>query len=177
MDRATLIAHVAEFSALDLPLSRRAATAHTESALRRRLFGGLHTAHLLELCTTIAADGDRKQPLNLPGEAGGYSVYRIQFADGAAYVGMTSQPVFRRIARHLNGEGSTEVWRHFAGSLEYRLDVLASGLSERRAREREAREIRALPSPLNKMIPRQSRPAIDPARQVPVDRVSPARWR
>ena len=64
MDRATLIAHVAEFSALDLSLSRRAAPPHKEAALRRRLFGGLHTAHLLELCKTIAADGDRKQTLN-----------------------------------------------------------------------------------------------------------------
>ena len=155
MDRATLIAHVAEVSALVFPLTRKTGVApHENELLWLRLVGGLHTAHLLELCTTIAGGGKH---LSLPGEVGGWSVYRIQFSDGAAYVGMTGRPVLDRIAQHLDGSGSPAVGRHCVGHLEYRFDVLASGLSEQRARERERREIRALPCPLNTMIPRPSR--------------------
>ena len=177
MDRATLIAHVAEFSPLVLPLTRKSGVApHANELLWLRLIRGLHTAHLLDLCTTTAGDRNR---LSLPGEAaGGWSVYRIQFSDGAAYVGMTGGPVLDRIARHLDGSGSPAVGQHCVGRLEYRFDVLASGLSEQQAREREGREIRALPSPLNTMIPRPlrpPRPAIDPARQVSVEKIL-RRW-
>ena len=151
MDRATLIAEVAESSALCLPSSRRrAASSHEDEVLHLRLIRGLHTAHLRDLCAATN-NGDH---LKLPGEAGLWSVYRIQFSDRSAYVGMTGGPVLGRIARHMEGLGSPAVWAHCAGRLEYRFDVLASGLSEHQARERESWEIRALSAPLNKSIPR-----------------------
>ncbi|MDE2850431.1 MAG: hypothetical protein OXP74_07425 [Acidobacteriota bacterium] len=37
----------------------------------------------------------------LPGERGGWSVYRVVFADGAAYVGITKLEVADRLAQHL----------------------------------------------------------------------------
>ena len=36
----------------------------------------------------------------LPGESGGHSVYRLTFADGSAYVGMTGRDILNRIEEH-----------------------------------------------------------------------------
>ncbi|MDE2821938.1 MAG: GIY-YIG nuclease family protein [Chloroflexota bacterium] len=173
MDRATLIAHVAEFGT-GFPMTRNDHRASRGIDLyRRRLAAGLTTEHLHKLCASINR-GDWST-WSLPGEAGGWSVYRIQFADGAAYVGMTGFSVLSRIARHLGGDGSSAVRQHIKdGHDDYRFAVLASGLTEKQARERERHEIRALPRPLNMSIPRPPhppRPAIDPARQVPVERI------
>ena len=177
MDRATLIAHVVEFAKGAPGVPRK--DQHVNDRYRRRLAAGLTTEHLHKLCASITR-GDWST-WSLPGEAGGWSVYRIQFADGAAYVGMTGLPVLSRIARHLGGDGSSAVWQHIKdGHDDYRFAVLTSGLTEEQARERERHEIHGLSFPLNMSIPRPPRPlrplrplrpAIDPARQVPVDKI------
>jgi len=169
MDRATLIAHVVEF-ATGNPDPRGIG----DNRYRRRLAAGLTTEHLRKLCTSIDTARGAWSGWSLPGEAGGWSVYRIQFADSAAYVGMTGRPVIDRIAQHIDGSGSPAVRQHIEdGHNDYQFVVLASGLSEGQAREREAREIRALPCPLNASIPRprRQRRAIVPARQVPVEKI------
>lgn len=103
----------------------------------------------------------------LPGEVwGGWSVYRIAFADGAAYVGMTRRPVAERLAEHLALEhsldfdapplerrqairGSDAVLRRAAAGVRYRFRCLASGLDEWQARTLEDAAIRRLKRPLN----------------------------
>ena len=71
---------------------------------------------------------------NLPGESGGHSVYRLTFADGSAYVGMTGRDVFNRIKEHFgagergNGIGNLGI-RMRAALGAWRIEVLTSGLS------------------------------------------------
>lgn len=127
-----------------------------------------------KLATTSLPDADLERtarymaeaPPALPGECGGWSVYRIAFADGAAYVGITSGSVADRLAQHLGladsldfdapaiqgrrpGRGSAQVlWRAAAG-IRYRFRVLASGLDERQARDLEDAAVRRLRRPLN----------------------------
>ena len=95
----------------------------------------------------------------LPSETGtGWRVYRISFADGAAYVGITRQYIAKRVAEHLNcrfqgrvpnREGSAAVRQRVAAGVQCRVECLAAGLAEHEARDRESAEIRRLKRPLN----------------------------
>lgn len=95
----------------------------------------------------------------LPSETGtGWRVYRISFADGAAYVGITRQYIAKRVAEHLNcrfqgrvpnREGSAAVRQRVAAGVQCRVECLAAGLTEHEARDRESAEIRRLKRPLN----------------------------
>ena len=104
----------------------------------------------------------------LPGEErDGWSVYRIAFADGAAYVGTTGRPVAERLAEHLGLEHSLDldapplgrrqailsngaVLRRAAAGVRYRFRCLASGLDEWQAKTIEDAAIRRLKRPLNR---------------------------
>ena len=91
---------------------------------------------------------------NLPGESGGHSVYRLTFADGSAYVGMTGREVLNRIEEHFgagergNGIGNLGI-RERAALGPWRIEVLASGLSRDDAMALERLETARLPAALN----------------------------
>ena len=139
MVRATLVEHLTEF-------------ADGWRWPDRAILAGMDTATLRELCTTVRARAEWSG--RLPGELeGGWHVYRIRFADGAAYVGMTGRTVTERLTQHLNGDGSPRVRHRRPAGEAYRFDVLASGLTERVARRLERAEIAELARPLNLALP------------------------
>ena len=109
---------------------------------------GMDTATLRAMCGTIRANAAWSGCL--PGEVpAGWSVYRIRFADGAAYVGQTHHRVVWRLAQHLSGDGSPRVLQRRNAGVAYRIDVLASGLlTERVAQRIERAEIAKLAKPL-----------------------------
>lgn len=108
-----------------------------------------------------------------------HTVYRMDFADGSSYVGITSRPVEDRIQEHLgllyaahlpwgfvpglwsgqsreerlrDGRGHPEIMkRHAAEGYTWTWSVLASGLTHAEALDREAYEIARLPRPLNRL--------------------------
>ena len=103
-------------------------------------------------------------------EGGGYSVYRIAFTDGAAYVGITARPVIARIEEHFgatgpqgspdfsdmpisdrfrSGLGAMAIVERLNAGIGCTVDVLASGLDRSGAMHRETAEIAALEKPLN----------------------------
>ena len=145
-------------SALDTPHADRLAKA------RRR-------AHMPALDRETVAKLIAEAPPPLPGEreGEGWTVYRIVFADGAAYVGITSGSVAHRLAEHLGLDdafdfhappiqdrtpvrGSAQVLRRAAAGIRYRFRVLASGLDEWQARGFENIAIRRLKRPLNRTV-------------------------
>ena len=82
----------------------------------------------------------------------GYSIYRIRFKDGAAYVGI-SEDVVERIKQHFTSEkGSRAVYERFSAGEEFQFEVLSSGLTEDQAREDEKVLIKSLPHPLNEIL-------------------------
>ena len=90
----------------------------------------------------------------MPGESEGYSVYRLTFADGSAYVGMTGRDILDRIEEHFGaGERGDGIGSHAiqnrAALGAWRIEVLASGLSRDNARALERQEIARLPAALN----------------------------
>ena len=133
MARATLVDHLAEFSPYRPGLA---------------IMAGMHTAALRELCAAVR--DCREWSGLLPGEhRDGWSVYRIRFEDGAAYVGITGRTVTHRLGQHLRGDGAAGVRQRRRAGVAYRFDVLASGLTEREARRIELAEIARLRQPLN----------------------------
>ena len=180
MDRATLVEHVAEFGPSTL---ERSILAGIDTAVLRELCGNIHDSCERARLGILAGEqsGDRVidiraehddvsrrmglQPrqvaltspswaVRMAGEqAGNWHVYRIRFADGRAYVGMTSKAVAERVAQHLCGEGSPAVRQLRDAGVAYRIEVLASVRTERVARRIENREISKLPRPLNRAGP------------------------
>ncbi|MCY3929327.1 MAG: hypothetical protein OXG81_13755 [Acidobacteria bacterium] len=142
---------------LDAPAAERRAQA------RRQVDAtGLSAADRERVARLLAAGA----PL-LPGERGGWSVYRVVFADGAAYVGITSLPIAERLAQHLGLENSLDpaapalalrrairsngaILRRAQAGVRYRFRVLASGLDEWQAKTFEDAAIRRLKRPLNR---------------------------
>lgn len=110
---------------------------------------GMHTSVLREVCTSVR-DGRGWSGL-LPGETRGrFSVYRIQFEDGTAYVGMTGGTVVDRVSIHLfSNNGSPKVRAQYIAGVAFRFDVLASGLAGVHASRVELDEIGKLRRPLN----------------------------
>ena len=144
-------------AALDTPHADRLARA------RRRV------AHMPALDRETVAKLIAETPPPLPDEreGEGWTVYRIVFADGAAYVGITSGSVAHRLAEHLGVDdafdfhapaiqdrtpvrGSAQVLRRAAAGIAYRFRVLGSGLDEWQARALEDAAIRRLKRPLNR---------------------------
>lgn len=90
----------------------------------------------------------------LPGESGGHSVYRLTFADGSAYVGMTERGVLNRIQEHFGagerGDGIGNIAIQERATLgAWRIEVLATELSRGDAMAFERQEIARLPAALN----------------------------
>lgn len=95
----------------------------------------------------------------LPGEQpGGWSVYRINFADGSAYVGITCRLIAERLAEHLGCRylgkpppfrGNESVRRLAGEGVKYCAECLASGLEKAAADVIESREIGKLAKALN----------------------------
>jgi len=91
---------------------------------------------------------------HLPGESGGHSVYRLTFADGSGYVGMTGRDVLNRIEEHFgagergDGIGNLDI-RERAALGAWRIEVLDSGLSRDDAMARERQETARLSAALN----------------------------
>ena len=109
----------------------------------------------------------RWQPYRLlPNEIGGYSVYQITFANGATYVGSTGDHVLDCLERHfgadprtgqpappiitasIHGLGTFAIVSRAVAGIPWRVAVLASGLSERRAGERERAWLAGLNKPI-----------------------------
>jgi predicted GIY-YIG superfamily endonuclease len=90
----------------------------------------------------------------LPGESEPHSVYRLTFADGSAYAGMTGRDVLNRIEEHFgagergSGIGNLGI-RERAALGSWRIEVLASGLSRDDAMALERQETARLPAALN----------------------------
>ena len=138
MDRATLVDHVAEFAV-------------GRSRPGSQVLVGMDTASLRDLCTAIR----ERRPWSglLAGEVHPFSVYRIEFADGTAYVGQTGKYVVERVAQHVTGAGSAAVFKSCKAGVPYRFQVLASGLHGYHALQLERKEIMNLRRPLNVAIP------------------------
>ena len=103
----------------------------------------------------------------LPGESGRsdeYSVYRLSFECGRAYVGLTRRDVLVRVAEHVgcgrdpiatwrlelrNQQGHTGIQQELNHHGVAKIEVLASGLTLDEAELIEMREIALLDMPLN----------------------------
>ena len=133
------------------------------------------------VCAGLSAEQLRELELHyrLPGEAGqGHSVYRITFADGAQYVGITKRGVVDRLEQHLGADpwgqdtapppltayryalGTLAIVTRVAAGVRWTIEVIDSGLEEQEARQREKVEIARLTRPLNGSGP--VRPWSDP---------------
>lgn len=110
--------------------------------------------------------GGSDNPRLFPGETDGFSVYRIAFADGSAYLGITDCMVMDEVEYHFGA--TTEWWRtrrldarihheqgtrrvliRVAAGRPCRVECLASGLSSETARVRFLVENAALTKPLH----------------------------
>ena len=130
--------------------------------------------------TAMAFDGAH---WGLPGEKGKWGVYAVSFDDGCVYVEKISRMVLDRLEEHYgegergNGIGTLAIIQHRQAGIAYRFEVLASGLQEQEARDREAVEIHALTHPLNVMFASRA-PTIAPiSAYYPNRELSPATTR
>ena len=90
--------------------------------------------------------------MSLGQQKSGYSVYKISFKDGCAYVGK-SEDVVERIKQHFtSGEGSNAVYERFSAGEEFQFEVFVSGLAKDQAEEHEKALIKSLPHPLNEIL-------------------------
>ena len=74
----------------------------------------------------------RSRVTMLPNETFGYSIYRIAFGDGSAYIGRTNQWILDRISQHFGYNrswGTPCITRQVNAGIPYRFACLASGLS------------------------------------------------
>ena len=87
-----------------------------------------------------------------PNETFGYSIYRIAFDDGSAYIGRTNQWILDRLSQHFGYNrrwGTPRIMRQVNAGIPYRFACLVSGLSDLEAKVREKIEIHKLEKPLN----------------------------
>ena len=120
-------------------------------------------------CNETGIRGQRLPNASPPGARNsGWAVYRIDFDDGTAYVGITSKPVEDRIQEHLGllfkggwcrerprrerwllGWGTRCILCRHAKGIGWTWCVIADGLSRREAHARERVEIEACEIPLH----------------------------
>ena len=84
------------------------------------------------------------------GETGGYSVYLMRLSDGTAYVGITGGSIATRVESHMHE--TPAVRERFRDGCTAWVYCLASGLTERQARDRERIEVGKLDKPLNVLL-------------------------
>lgn len=156
-DRDTLIARILEVRpGHDCP--------HVLAALPTWTLERMSDPSLVDLGKDAAAYPDALREnlrvgasMDLPGETGGHSVYRLTFPDGA-YVGMTGQSIFRRIEQHFGVAGphgtdrmpgipidkrigTLRIVARLAAGMPCTAECLHSGLSRDEARALEAAAI------------------------------------
>lgn len=78
-----------------------------------------------------------------------YSIYKIEFKDGAEYVGKSKRLVERLLEHFDDGEGSKKVYKRLCAGQCFRVHVLSAGLKKERATAEEDMFIRSLSKPLN----------------------------
>ena len=81
------------------------------------------------------------------------TIYRIGFADGRAYVGVTSKEVAVRIRQHgqLHAAVNMELYRRLSTGQPYELTILAADVPVGKAYARELAFIHAEANPLNRL--------------------------
>ncbi len=81
------------------------------------------------------------------------TIYRIGFADGRAYVGVTSKEVAVRIRQHgqLHAAVNMELYRRLSAGQPYELTILAADVPAGKAYARELAFIHAEVDPLNRL--------------------------
>lgn len=80
----------------------------------------------------------------------GYSIYKIEFKDGAEYVGQSDRPLAERLLEHFDDEkGSRKVYKRLCAGQCFRVHVLSEGLTKDQATADEDMLIKGLPKPLN----------------------------
>ena len=81
------------------------------------------------------------------------TIYRIGFADGRAYVGVTSKKVAVRIRQHgqLHAAVNMELYRRLSAGQPYELTILAAGVPAGKAYACELAFIHAEANPLNRL--------------------------
>ena len=86
---------------------------------------------------------------------GSRTIYRIGFADGRAYVGVTSKEVAVRVRQHgqLYSAVNMELYKRLSAGLPYELTILAADVPAGKAYARELAFIHAEPAPLNRLSP------------------------
>ena len=112
---------------------------------------GLETEHLERIKHWYESQEERANLLH--GECAPWNVYLIQWEDGAGYVGMTGQPIMKRMEHHFRniylGIGNYDfVLRHERG-IGYRFHCLHTNLTKQRAEVLEIQEIRSRNNLLN----------------------------
>ena len=88
----------------------------------------------------------------------GWTVYRLDFSDGSAYVGRTKRSVLKRIAVHLLD--GANVQERIAAGLTMRVSLVATGLDDASAESVEHDAIVRLDKPINRQGARGSAPAV-----------------
>lgn len=87
-----------------------------------------------------------------------YSVYKITFEDGFAYVGMTKFPIEDRIRRHIVQPDNAELCCRLTKGYPYTTEILYESIpKEHIAYDIEGTEIRKLEKPINlsRLTPKQ----------------------
>ena len=112
---------------------------------------GLETEHLERIKHWYESQEERANLLH--GECAPWNVYLIQWEDGVGYVGMTGQPIMKRMEHHFKkihlGRGNYYfVLRHERG-IGYRFHCLHTNLTKQRAEVLEIQEIRSRNNLLN----------------------------
>ena len=81
------------------------------------------------------------------------TIYRIGFADGRAYVGVTSKEVSVRIRQHgqLHAAVNMELYKRLSAGQPYELTILAADVPAAKAYARELAFIHAEADPLNRL--------------------------
>ena len=121
----------------------------------RAVLQGLNTEHLERIHRGDDAEQPNRTafPFRLPGEALPCNVYLIEWEDGAGYVGMTSQSIIERMARHFEqihlGIASYEFLRRYEAGVGYRFQCLHTDLDRRTAEALEVQEIKNRTNLLN----------------------------
>lgn len=88
---------------------------------------------------------------SIAGEAAeGHTVYRLEFSDGAAYVGQTRRALLRRIAGHMLE--TLSIQSRITAGQSMRVAIVASGLSRQEATRIEAAEIAKIERPINSQL-------------------------
>ena len=89
----------------------------------------------------------------------GFTVYRLEFEDGSAYVGRTRRSVVRRLSEHLLDGGPVQ--ERIAAGLAMRVAILGTGLEDALAASVEHEAIGNLDKAINRQGARTGATAVN----------------